>query len=476
MSSIRGIAGIALTLGIAMAASSADAQFIAAGAPPQYGTLAVRGRVAPDPTVVDGIAGGPVSLDNVSSDCRGYALAAPSHLVMVDRPMRYLALVVRSNADTTLLVQTSDGRIYCNDDTDGTQPRVEIAPPAGPIRVWVGTYSSGEQVPYRFGLTANPQVRSQSLGEPGAVAGAPTPAQAQIAAAARPLFGQAAIRQGMRPDPLVVTGSSGGPILASQVHGGCRGYISPAPSHRFVAQSGFTQLRFVVNAAHDTTLVVQMPDGRVLCDDDSGGGRNPSLMDGTGPGPINVWVGSYSANETGTYQLGLSQNAGLTPAMLGQGGPVVVTPPVVPPVTPVTPVTPPPGNPSSVVSLQRGIPITLLQPGVTEATLAVWSPRGGPQVMLGLTSSGQGLNVFATISGQQSSIVTIPSQMAQDATVTVTERSPQEIVVNAERPPGPRDQGTQMILRIRWDGRTRAAAVADQWIGTFGERVPRWAR
>lgn len=468
MRAMRAVAqiGIACALWGGLA-PSASAQYLAPRASPMYGTLAVRERFAPDPMVADGIAGGRVSLSTVNSSCRGYAQEAPSHIVMAQSPMRFLAIMVSSGFDSTLMVMTPDGQTWCNDDTDGTQPRVEISSPAGPILVWVGSYSSTGGGPYRLGLSQNPSVRANMLGAPGMpgagmVLAAPPPPR--VAPGARPLYGEIAVRRGLRPDPTLLAGSAGGPIEASSVDPSCRGYVTPEPSHIVIAQTGFANLRFVVQADHDTTLLIQYPDGRFACNDDSGS-LNPVIEGPAGPGPIRVWVGSYSSGQAGGYTLGLTENPGLTYAMLAggpaplPGGGVVVTPPR-----------------ASLVDLVPRIPVTLYDTAMGTAQVAVWSPRGGPRVEIGVQPVGPSLAIGATIGGVLIPIFTVPAEYARDSAVSVRQTADGALIVRAERPAGPGDPGAVVMLQLRWPSGASAPDIAQRWMGTMSDRLPRWAR
>jgi hypothetical protein len=391
---------------------------------------------------------------------------------MAPSGIRFLAIMVQAEYDSTLLVQTPDGQIYCNDDTDGRQPRVEVSTGTGPIRIWVGSYSSSGGGPYRLGLSNSPAVRSAQLGMPGTgVVVAPPQAPPPGAGS---LFGDTQLRAGFLPDPALLNGSAGGPIGADSMNSSCRGWITPQPSHIVFARSAFQYLRFVVSASHDTTLVVQYPDGRVACNDDGGGSLNPLIEGPTGPGPIRVWVGSYSSGSRGPYTVGVTENPNLTYAMLGSGGVgsvVVQPPPQLPPQPPV----PPPSDVARVDLLPR-IPVTLFGPGMTTATLGIWSPRGGPRIELQVTPVGNSLQVSANIGSNQVSLITVPADLARDALVTVTQRPDHSLLVRAERAPGATDPGAQMLMLVRWNGRTTAPDVVEQWIGTFRDRAPRWGR
>src|SRR5690606_6089909 len=93
--------------------------------------------------------------------------------------------------------------------------------------------------------------------------------------AQRPLYGFVNLRQGFTPDPHIMSGVMGGTVQATQFSPTCRGVVNPQPSHVVRSQTGFRNIRFVVSGDGDPTLVVMLPNGQVLCDDDGGEGMNP---------------------------------------------------------------------------------------------------------------------------------------------------------------------------------------------------------
>lgn len=71
----------------------------------------------------------------------------------------------------------------------------------------------------------------------------------------------------------------------------CVGLVTVEPDV-IVRTTARLPLRFAVRADGDTTLVVNTPDGRWRCDDNSGGGLNPRVDVPEGePGQYDVWVG-----------------------------------------------------------------------------------------------------------------------------------------------------------------------------------------
>jgi hypothetical protein len=106
------------------------------------------------------------------------------------------------------------------------------------------------------------------------------------------------VRPGFRPDPAIRTGTAGGPRDAETLDETCRGYIAGAPSHVLKVDAPVSGLRVLVAMRGDATLVIELADGRYLCNDDAEG-LNPIL---TGPFPTGrhrVWVGTYSETPPG---------------------------------------------------------------------------------------------------------------------------------------------------------------------------------
>ena len=112
-----------------------------------------------------------------------------------------------------------------------------------------------------------------------------------------PNFGTATLRAGFQPDPHVVEVRAGGDRDASRMNG-CAGMVSAAPDYRvnYTAGSGLA-LTFRVRSSADTTLVINGPDGRWSCNDDTGGSLNPGVTYRTpSSGQYDVWVGVFGSD------------------------------------------------------------------------------------------------------------------------------------------------------------------------------------
>jgi hypothetical protein len=125
-----------------------------------------------------------------------------------------------------------------------------------------------------------------------------------------PTYGTANLSAGFTPDPYVVNVQSGGSIdVGSTIGGSCRGFVANAPDVRLNYSSGSFPLIISVAASADTTLVVNAPDGRWYCDDDSGvSGLNPMVrFNSPASGQYDIWIGTYGNASLQPAQLAISE-------------------------------------------------------------------------------------------------------------------------------------------------------------------------
>jgi hypothetical protein len=462
------VVALGALVGVGAMAEVASAQF-APQARPLYGFANLQSGFMPDPHLMRGVIGGTVQASQFNPNCRGIVNPQPSHVIRSGSGFRNIPFVVSGQSDSTLMVMLPNGAVVCDDDGgEGNNPLVQTSSPPGEIRVWVGAYSSGHAgQPYTLGVTELSHITANNLGMggPGPMQPPmpPPPPVAGINPNGPPSFGTVGLRSGFMPDPHVIAGRAGGPISASAVDGSCRGYISPQPNHVLMSQSGFRQLRLLVNSSTDTTLVVMAPNGQIICNDDGGGssGLNPLVALSSTPGPIRVWVGTYSASGAGAaYNLGFTELGHVTTQNIPPPGGYVQQP-----IQP-QPIQPQPIQPvASIVQMQASIPVTLIGPGLDPGTVALWQPGGGPATQITLSGS----NIVAG----GASIVSLPPSM-REPVVTVMQQRNGQLLVRAEQPPmGRGDRGETMIVLVSWQGRP---VVQDQWTGRFGQRGPRWAR
>ena len=109
-----------------------------------------------------------------------------------------------------------------------------------------------------------------------------------------PNFGSVSLSAGFTPDPYSVDVVAGGDRDASRLARGCVGKISDAPDFRLTYQADNLPLAFRTRGRNDTTLVINGPDGRWSCDDDSWGDGDAEVrFDRPQSGVYDVWIGTY---------------------------------------------------------------------------------------------------------------------------------------------------------------------------------------
>ena len=124
---------------------------------------------------------------------------------------------------------------------------------------------------------------------------------------------------GFMPDPMTARGTAGGTVQSNSFDPNCRaGRVPSTPQHTVTLTQDFRNLRIMVNSEHDTTLVVQQPDGTYRCDDDGASTPLDPMVEGAfAPGVYRIYVGTFTGNSE-RYVLGFSELNSTTPDTLGQ--------------------------------------------------------------------------------------------------------------------------------------------------------------
>lgn len=120
---------------------------------------------------------------------------------------------------------------------------------------------------------------------------------------ASPTFGSVRLSAGFPSDPHRVSVVAGGREDASHLPGSCVGEIGDAPDYRvtFSAEKGSGPLIFRTLSSRDTTLVINGPDGRWSCDDDSYGDLDAEVrFPQPQSGVYDIWVGAFDGNPDAT--------------------------------------------------------------------------------------------------------------------------------------------------------------------------------
>ncbi len=160
-------------------------------------------------------------------------------------------------------------------------------------------------------------------------------------------FGRHRLRGGFPNDPYTVSVVSGGGIDAQQVSAGCRGNVSRAPDVILNFRNPHAFLRFFAESDGDTTLVINDPNGRWICNDDGAGtGLNPMIdIQNPAAGQYDIWIGSYDRSANHRATLSITELTSVRPAGAQpqpQPQPIQPVQPIQPiqPVQPVQPVQP----------------------------------------------------------------------------------------------------------------------------------------
>jgi hypothetical protein len=286
---------------------------------PHYGQIGLNAGFTPDPAVTDIRIGGDISVASAMSGrngggagdgrCTGYVDAAPD-LTLTYAAGDVLPLYIRavSSADNTLLVRDPSGGWHCDDDSgDGLNAQLRFsAPQSGLYTIWVGAY--GSHSAYEPGRIEISELSSGGSGwdedwdwDDGWADG--------LNWRADPIYGSVALRGGFTPDPHVVELSIGGTVdvagalsgetIGDAGDGRCRGHAAAAPDYRLTFTPGSLPLIIRAISSADNTLVVNAPDGRWHCDDDSGSGVNAEIrFDSPRAGRYDIWVGAYSSDRS----------------------------------------------------------------------------------------------------------------------------------------------------------------------------------
>jgi hypothetical protein len=127
---------------------------------PNFGERQLASGFTPDPARVNVVSGGSIDASalGLGPDCRGWVSANPDfnlRLTSDSSFLRFFVDRVQRRGDTTLIINTADGRWVCNDDSfNSRNPTVDIQnAPAGLYNVWIGSYQSGVMARGRLSIT-----------------------------------------------------------------------------------------------------------------------------------------------------------------------------------------------------------------------------------------------------------------------------------------------------------------------------------
>jgi hypothetical protein len=282
---------------------------VASGSKPVLPELIfVDGGELPLPYALSIVAGGSESL--TEPGCVGDVGGLPNLEVSYARGTGSgdLHVYAESDTDVTLIVTNENGEVFCNDDGhSGTNPIVSLSQDqlgdSSLLLVQVGTYSGGtapamlyvSETPPGGGLEAFDLFDGlEGLFDDDATGNAPN---GQLSAR----YGSVALDEGFTPDPYVLSNVSAGGSIDVAVESCTYGYVPDAPQVAVrYATSGGSDLYMFVESSEDTTLLVQLDDGRWFCNDDGYTDSNPVVSITDAPaGQYSIWIGTYGEASSG---------------------------------------------------------------------------------------------------------------------------------------------------------------------------------
>ena len=232
--------------------------------------------------------------EDFGSGCGWVASDGPTHTFTGETDVQAVVIQARSDDDVTLVVETPDGEIHCDDDSlgngnaelafrdegaDGVGSQNVIDAGSGTYKVWVGTYSRDDgTLPATLTIFEAPSEfpdsrRTDILLQDGFARG-----HVDLAAG----------------------GQYGVSMLAPEEPGTCWGFIARDSSYalRYAAVPGARDLRFDVwSGTVDTTLVIRTPSGKWLCNDDHADLYPSVLVGNPESGTYHVWVGTHEFDD-----------------------------------------------------------------------------------------------------------------------------------------------------------------------------------
>ncbi|MEM6784433.1 MAG: hypothetical protein AAF624_11950 [Bacteroidota bacterium] len=283
-----------VALALLLVPASTLAQDIAAS--PTYGDVSLTEGFRPDPHTTTLTAGGSIEV-NKGACTYGYVADAPDvDLYYTTSGGSDLYIYAESDSDVTLLVNAPDGSWLCDDDGLGNRDPLIAIPNAadGLYDIWIGTY--GDEM----------QAATLHISEIAPSGGGGSSADG-IDIGAAPTYGDVNVSRGFGSNTTTLTaGGSFQPDFGSCTYGNVAG----APDvDLYYTTDGSGPLFISVESEGDTTLLVNMPDGSWVCDDDSGNGSNPLLIiPNAADGLYDIWVGTYGdAMQSATLTISESQ-------------------------------------------------------------------------------------------------------------------------------------------------------------------------
>lgn len=126
-----------------------------------------------------------------------------------------------------------------------------------------------------------------------------------------PKYGSLSLNAGFPSDPFQVGVETGGRVDGSYLGGGCAGFVAVAPDFRLNWKGSASRLFIYFKptvAGNDATILINLPDGSWLCNDDAPETVNPMVViNNPKEGQYDIWIGSYEQGQYYTGNLFISE-------------------------------------------------------------------------------------------------------------------------------------------------------------------------
>ena len=257
---------------------------------PTFGEMSLEAGFTPDPYTLEVVSGGEVAVDYLGGDCTGFAAVPAGRASAMDRQHdRAAGVLCRRGWGRHDVAHQPSGRHvglqrrcgHPGSDAGAGRPR------SGPVRhlgreLWRGGLRDGGSACHR--ARPRPCVRrADRAGNPG-----------------RSVLRRGDPRGRVPPDPNESEIVAGGPVDASYLGGECVGHAAAAPDVRLQWSGSSDELgiAFAADGGEDTSLLVNLPDGTWVCNDDASGLDPAVLVSDPSPGQYDIWVASYERGQT----------------------------------------------------------------------------------------------------------------------------------------------------------------------------------
>jgi len=268
---------------------------------PYYGSVSLDAGFLPDPYSTHIGAGGNNDASALGSGCVGMIGGPPDYNLNFTSNGSVLYVSAASDGDVSLVVNAPDGAWYCDDDSGtGLNAGLTFAKAqSGLYNIWVGRFGDTELVDATLHIS--------EYGYQDGLVDETSNAASAINPAGAPTYGSVELLAGFLPDPHAVSVVPGGPHAASDVSSSCAGRVAADPDFDLHYTAGSGPLHISANSSVDTTLLINLPNGEWVCDDDSGEGLNPAItFDTPQSGLYDIWVGQFG-EASGDATLNISE-------------------------------------------------------------------------------------------------------------------------------------------------------------------------